>query len=318
MPRLSDGAGGTLDIAGPATLSTKADLTPNQKIAYMAAKEAFEPEAAMPDLIYNDRLGQGHITKRIPTYKRMGDAVELTEGTDYTTAYQLAETHIDITPAELGILGTVSRLLIQRQGDTEPVSLLGRQLGAGVKRRIDKRLLALFAGISKNGPGIGNSLDVSTFRHAMAYMRTDNTADFGPARGMANAVLHIEQISDLLAVLIERGTAGNIMGATGGNMPDMAVKEFYKGKEQLYSVSIWEDGNISKVDDSGPPPTKNSTGGVFYKDFAAWVQGYEDEVSEQPDHSARVTEYGAWSMMGERERVDQWAVGMTSETSAGI
>ncbi len=145
-----------------------------------SAKEAFEPAAPDPDLIESERIPTGVKQWDISTYARISDAQALTEGVDLSSVQQLQTNSLQLTPAEHGILVTLSNRLIRRQGDSSVVTVAGRQIGASLRRRMAKDVIALYDGFSKSTPGSG-ALDITHFRGAVAYLMTDNNSAYGPS-----------------------------------------------------------------------------------------------------------------------------------------
>ena len=95
------------------SLSSTSNLTNGQRIMIASAKEAFEPAAPDPDLIESERIPTGTKQWDISTYARLTDAQALTEGVDLSSVQQLATNTLQLTPAEHGILVTLSNRLIE-------------------------------------------------------------------------------------------------------------------------------------------------------------------------------------------------------------
>ena len=101
------------------SISSTSNLSSGQRIVVASAKFAFEPAAPDPDLVSNERIGQGEKQWDILTYARLADATALTEGVDLSQTQQLVTNSLSITPSEHGIITTLSKRLIRRQGDTK-------------------------------------------------------------------------------------------------------------------------------------------------------------------------------------------------------
>ena len=126
------------------SLSSTSNLTNGQRIVIASAKEAFEPAAPDPDLIESERIPTGSKQWDISTYARLTDAQALTEGVDLSSVQQLATNTLQLTPAEHGILVTLSNRLIRRQGDSSVVTVAGRQIGSSLRRRMAKDVISLY------------------------------------------------------------------------------------------------------------------------------------------------------------------------------
>ena len=191
------------------SISSTSNLSSGQKILVASAREAYEPAAPDPDLVENHRIPQGHKQWDILTYARLTSAQALTEGVDLSSSQQLVANSLSITPAEHGIIATLSRRLIRRQGDTSVVSTAGKMLAASLRRRQASDVIALYDGFSQSSPGSGQTLDIATFRGAVAYLLTDNSSSYGPAPLPLHAALHIEQISDIILDISDPGAVAS-------------------------------------------------------------------------------------------------------------
>ena len=289
------------------SLSSTSNLTNGQRIMIASAKEAFEPAAPDPDLIESERIPTGTKQWDISTYARLTDAQALTEGVDLSSVQQLATNTLQLTPAEHGILVTLSNRLIRRQGDSSVVTVAGRQIGASLRRRMAKDVIALYDGFSKSAPGATNALDITHFRCAVAYLMTDNNSSFGPAPMPVNAALHVEQISDIIADI----TATAPRGTTTGLSEDL-IQRWYRGSDRLYGVPIVHSGNIQR--DSGD----DAKGAIFASEALYMVIASDADVTEEDDNSLRAKEYGIFQEWAEGERADAHGVEIFSDAAATI
>lgn len=286
------------------SISGTSNLSSGQKIMVAAAKEAFEPAAPDPDLVDNHRIPQGHKQWDILTYARLSQAAQLTEGTDLAQSEQLVANSLSITPVEHGIIATLSKRLVRRQGDKNVVSTAGSQIGASLRRRQANDVIALYDGFSKSVVGAGNPIDITHFRGSVAYLLTDNNSSYGPAPLPVHAALHIEQISDILLDITDPGTAA---GSRPAGVGDEMRSRWFKGTDRLYGVSIFHSGNISV--DSGD----DAKGAIFAQEALVLVVANDSEATEQEDHSLRATEYGIFQEWSEGERADPHGVEVYSD-----
>ena len=291
------------------SVSSTSNLSSGQKIVVASAKEAFEPAAPDPDLVDSHRIPQGHKQWDILTYARLSQAAALTEGTDLAQSEQLVASSLSITPTEHGIIATLSKRLIRRQGDANVVSTAGSQIGASLRRRMANDIIALYDGFSKSVVGANTAIDITHFRGSVAYLLTDNDSSYGPAPLPLHAALHIEQISDILLDISDPGTAAGSRPEGFGN--DM-LQRWWKGKDRLYGVSIFHSGNIS-LDSSD-----DVKGALFAKEALALVMANDSEATEQPDHSLRAVEYGIFQEWSEGERADPHGVEVYSDAAATV
>ena len=289
------------------SLSSTSNLSNGQRILIAAAVDAFEPAAPNPDLIRSERIPQGTKQWDINTYARLSSASALTEGVDLSQSQQLAVNTLQITPAEHGIIATVSKPLIRRQGDKAVLPGVGAMLAASLRRRQDLAVIALYDGFSKSTPGAGTAIDITHFRGAAAYLGTDNDSDYGPAPMPYYASLHIEQISDLIVDLTDTAPRGTTTGLT-----DDIIQRWWPAADRLYGVQVFHGGNITR--DS----SDDSKGAIFNPDALVMVMASEAEATEQTDESARMIELGVFQEWSEGERADAHGVEIYSDAAATI
>ena len=287
------------------SISSTSNLSSGQKILVASAREAYEPAAPDPDLVENHRIPQGHKQWDILTYARLTSAQALTEGVDLSSSQQLVANSLSITPAEHGIIATLSRRLIRRQGDTSVVSTAGKMLAASLRRRQASDVIALYDGFSQSSPGSGQTLDIATFRGAVAYLLTDNSSSYGPAPLPLHAALHIEQISD---IILDISDPGAVASARFGLSAEM-MQRWWKGSDRLYGVQVFHSGNIERS-------SNDSKGGLFAKEALAMVMANNADSTEQEDHSLPATEYGIFQEWGEGERADVHGVEIYSNSAS--
>ena len=130
------------------SVSGTSNLSSGQKIVVAAAKTAFEPAAPDPDLVSNERIGQGEKQWDILTYARLSDANALTEGVDLAQSEQLVTASTSITPSEHGIIATLSNRLVRRQGDANVVATTGTMIGESLRRQW-RRMLLTYTTVSR-------------------------------------------------------------------------------------------------------------------------------------------------------------------------
>ena len=288
------------------SLSSTNDLSNGQKILVAGAKIAFEPAAPDPDLVSNQRIPQGHKQWVVLTYARFSDANALTEGVALAQSEQLVAVAISITPSEHGIIATLSKRLIRRQGDTNVVSTAGAMIANSLRRRMAKDVIALYDGFSKSTPGSGTALDITHFRGANAYLMTDNDSGYGPAQPPFNAAMHIEQISDIILDITDSSPRGTTTGVTG----DMLAR-WWRSRDRLYGVEVFHSGNIER---SG----NDAKGAIFAQDALHLVMANDMDATEEDDNSLRAIEYGIFQEWSELERADPHGVEVFSDAAATI
>ena len=292
------------------SLSSTSNMSSGQKILVASAMVASEPAAPDPDLIDNERIPQGHKQWDVLTYARLTQASALTEGVDLSLPQQLVTNSLSITPSEHGVICTLSKRLIRRQGDSNVISTTGELIANSLRRRQSNDVSALYDGFSKSTPGTGTSVDITTFRGSVAYLMTDNSSSYGPAPMPIRAALHIEQISDIILDISDPGTAAGNRPAGFG---DDLLQRWWKGTDRLYGVQVFHSGNI-QVSSNDAKGAMFSPGALFM----VTAEGSNDDVVEETDMSARLVEYGIFQEWGEAERADTWGVEVYSNAAATV
>jgi hypothetical protein len=289
------------------SISSTSNLSSGQKTFIASAREAFEPAAPDPDLVESQRIAAGFKQWDVLTMARLTSASALSEGVDLTSAQQLVANSLSITPSEHGIIATLSKRLIRRQGDQNVVSTAGRLCANSLRRRQALDVIALYDGFSKSVVGAGNALDITSFRGSVAYLLTDNSSSYGPAPLPLHAALHIEQISDIMLDLTDTAPRGTTTGMT-----EELLQRWYKSSDRLYGVQVFHSGNITR--DSG----NDSKGAIFAKEALVMVMATDAEVTEEDDNSLRAIEYGCFQEWGEGERADAHGVEVYSDSEATV
>ena len=289
------------------SISSTSNLSSGQKTFIASAREAFEPAAPDPDLVESQRIAAGFKQWDVLTMARLTSASALTEGVDLTSAQQLVANSLSITPSEHGIIATLSKRLIRRQGDQNVVSTAGRLCANSLRRRQALDVIALYDGFSKSVVGAGNAMDVTTFRGSVAYLLTDNSSSYGPAPVPLHAALHIEQISDIILDITDTAPRGTTSGFT-----DDMLQRWWRGRDRLYGVEVFHSGNITR------DGSDDSKGALFSKEALVMVMANDAEVTEEDDNSLRAIEYGCFQEWGEGERADAHGVEVYSDTAATV
>lgn len=291
------------------SVSSTSNLSSGQKIVVANAKVAYEPAAPDPDLVENHRIPQGHKQWDILTYARLDQASALTEGVDLAQTQQLKADSLSITPTEHGVIATLSKRLIRRQGDKSVMSTTGTLIANSLRRRQANDVIALYDGFSKTTVGANTQLDITHFRGSVAYLLTDNDSSYGPAPMPLHAALHIEQISDIILDVSDPGTAA---GGRPAGFGDELLSRWWRGNDRLYGIPIFHSGLISRDSDG------DSKGAIFAKEALVLVMANTADVTEETDESLRAVEIGIFQEWSEGERADPHGVEVYSDTSATV
>ena len=268
---------------------------------------AFEPAAPDPDLVENERIPIGHKTWNVETFARLAQATALTEGVDLAEVQQLVTATLAITPSEHGMISTLSKRLIRRQGDTPIISTRAKLMAISLRIRLANDIIALYDTLTKSIVGAGSPLDVTYFRGAVGYLLTDNAAAYGPAPLPLVAALHIEGISDIIVDITDPGA---VISSRFGWSAEM-MQRWWKTRDRLYGVECFHSGNIAR---SG----SDAKGSIFSKSAFELVFANEAEVTEEADNSHRLIEYGIFQEWGEGLRADPYGVEVFHDAAATV
>ena len=297
------------------TISSTSNLSTGQKIVVAAAKSAFELASPSPDLVENERIPQGVKQWDNLVYARLQMAQALTEGVDLAENAQLVANSTSITPSEHGMIVSLSKRLIRRQGDANVVGVAAKNLATSLRIRQASDVIAIYDTFTKNIAQANSPLDITYFRGGVAYLLTDNaraddqSSTYGAAPMPLNSALHIEQISDIILDVSDPGTAaGNRPTGWGEEM----LQRWWRGSARLYGVRLFNDQVILR-DTSG-----DSKGAILNAGAIKLVMANNADATEEPDNSARITEYGIFQEWGEALQIDPHGIEVYSDTAATI
>lgn len=239
----------------------------------------------------------------------------LTEGVDLAAPEQLAVKITTTNPAEQGVIVFVSDKL-QRESSYPIDRVVAKVLADAATKKIDDGGITQMDSFAKSTPGASSTLDLTQFRGAMAYLSTDNDTAYGPAPMPRVAVLHPEQISDIV-LAIGTPVTGNVVVE---GWSEEIVQHWLRGRDKAYGVSIFEDGNISRdansdakgaifaaTRESNPPD-----GAIYY------ATEKEPRAESQRDMSLRGDEVGTFWDDQWGEMVDPWGVEIFSDAGSTI
>lgn len=298
-------------MANGLSLASTSNMATGQKILIPAANVAMEPDSPSVDLVLNDEMPQGHKQRDVLTYARIAQATALTEGVDDSQVEQIVSAALTVTPSEHGVIMTLSKRLVTRQADSNIVAAAGTLMGQSIAIRRDNDIVALYDTYTKSIIGASLPMDITHFRGACAYLLTDNSSSYGPAPKPFSAVLHIEQISDIIADLTDPGT---VVSSRFGLSAEM-LQRWWEGRDRLYGVEVFHDGNIAR-DSNGDAKgaIMNGKSSLVYVHAAGWSEA----IVQEPDISLRATEYGIFDSWGEGLRADPHGVEVFSDAAATV
>ena len=294
-----------ITISSSAAISA---LSNGQKIMLDEAKRAMEPSAPEPEMVTSVRMPAGSKQYDVLTYARLADAVALTEGVDLGDVQQLAANYLTINPNEHGVIVTLSKRAMDRQPESLQ-AMAGSMQGVSMRARQAKDIDALFDGFSKSVGGASTTLDITYFRGSVAYLRTDNDTEFGPAPFPVLSGLHPEGISDLIADLTDTAPRGTTTGFT-----EDLLQRWWRGSDRSYGVMVFDLPYLSRTADSD----ESFKGTIMSQEALVMVLESEEDTATEIDISHRLTEYGLFKAWGEGERADPHGVEMFFQGKASV
>ena len=257
-------------------LTTSATL--DDLFANIIAQARFtaEEQSLMAGLVTRyDIAGQAGKTIQVPKYPAIA-AIDLTEGTD-----------MDST--------TVSTTSVEITGAGNPAAELGTVLGSSIATKMDKDLIALFAGFSAQFGTTGAGMTADSLFQAVATLRAAN------ATGALSAV-----ISPIQAYQLKGDLTNTFQNPAGGDAQNIAMVNSYVGT--LAGVTIYESSNI---DGTGT----DAQGCVFAPEAMALAMKRDFVIENQRDASLRAWELNATAVYGCGELDNAFGAGVISKAA---
>ena len=289
---------------------TKADssnFSNAQRIMLSAMRYTNEFKAVTKALVDNIPLPKGHKNVTVNKYGTV-TASALTDGADLIDSAAITNTTLTITPSEVGVKAIVTLKLVRQNIDNVYAST-GRILGNAMAKKQEQDIQANFDNFSKSTPGAGQAMTLAALLGAYSYIETGGTTDEPPDdMNQTVAVLHPEQIADLVAVI--QGTVGTYPVPAG--ISEQLVKNHMRAREPIYGIPIFSSGYLTR--DSG----NDAKGAVFNKRALIYVESQSIESFEEFDASLRGWENVFVADYAEGEYKDEWGVEIYSDALARI
>ena len=297
------------------TLSSSSSFASTAKTVIAAHIYARANNAVMTNVVKPYLQPQGSAVTNFGTVARVA-ASALTEGVDLSAPEQLAVKITSTNPTEKGVIVFITYKL-QRESSYPIDGIVARVLADAGKKKIDDDGITQVDSFAKSVPGASSTLDITHFRGAMAYMSTDNDTAYGPAPMPRVAVLHPEQISDIVLSLGTPAT-GNV--EFSGGWSQEIVQNWLRGRDKVYGTAVFEDGGITR------DATSDAKGAVFAATTQAnppngalyYATEKEPRVQSESDMSLRGDEVGSFWDDQWGEMVDPWGVELFSDAGATI
>ena len=240
-----------------------------------------------------DISGEAGKVVQVPVYGET-TASALTEGTDMSST-AISTTSKSITVSEAGVQAMLTDMAAKTaMGDV--AGDLGRILGESVAKKMDKDLIALFAGFSAGQGTAAQEITVADIFKAAAVLSANN------ATGTPSAVIHPYQAYQLKSNLTNAFANPN-----GGDMQNEAMRSGYVGT--IAGVNIYESANIV-VDGSG-----DAIGALFTPAALGLAIKWDINIEPQRDASMRGWELNATACFGVGELVDTYGQSLTFDAA---
>lgn len=324
-------------MAGPTTKTSVADSLPDTFIAEVRTKVQEGP--VMRNLVNNVTLPMGEGGQWEMTELSRATAVALTDGVDMSSADEITDATLQITPTEFGaqvIITDLARDQITKR--TDLVRQVGRILGNAMVTKEDVDLLTQLDSFSVALGAAGVSLTLGHILAASAAIRAGGQASGaitagtqepapGPYFGVfSDNQLHTvvkefvwgqnfgitaatdETFVSLPANTIDTGTAA-VAGVNAQVTDNRALREAYVGK--VGQAMVFADNNLGK------DASDDAKGGVFSKEAIVQVH-FRGGPKMEPhrDPSLRGTEYNIVMVKGVGEWKDAWGREMLFDGAA--
>lgn len=297
------------------TISSSSSFTSTARTIVAAHMVARANNAVMTTMVKPYTQPKGSAVTNFGVVSR-ATASALTEGVDLSAPQQLAVKITSTNPTEKGVIVFVSDKL-QRESAYPIERVVGRILSDAAMKKIDDDGLSQLQSFGQSTPGATNTLDIAHFRGAMAYLGTDNDSNYGPAPMPRVAVLHPEQISDIMLELSD--PASRVVPFESG-LGVKVLQNYLRGFTKVYGVSVFEDGNISL--DSGDDAKGAIFAATTQTDPPNGALYYATEKEPRPeserDMSLRGDEIGSFWDDQWGEMVDPWGVEIFSDAATTI
>jgi N4-gp56 family major capsid protein len=234
-------------------------------------------------------------TITVPRYP-VQSAAAVNEGTDLTNT-SITTDGATLTVSEVGIMTTVTDFA-RMVSASNVIADVGRVIGEAVAKKMDKDLLALFAGFGTDVGGASTAMSAALVAKAVATLR----ANAVPGDEIF-CVLHPYVAYDLKANL-----TNTFANPNAGLIQNEAMASGYVGT--LFGVPVFESSNIADTGTAG-----DYTGAVFHRNALGLAMLQDIRIETQRDASLRADEVVATAVYGVGELYDTYGVKITADSS---
>lgn len=287
-------------------ITTATDLANMQRIIIAEARFREMHTGVMRGVVERFTLPKGAKSIYVNRYTS-ATANALTDGVDMADSHTLDYSNVELTTSEVGLKVIVTDKLIRQNAD-DVIRSSGKILGDAMGTKFDVDLLALFDGFSLDTvPGTGQPVEMEDLAKCVAELRANSLSNGGPAPDPISCVLHPYGIYDIVSELTT-GVWGALQIPHG--LTEDVVKGYFRGKDKLWGIPIFEDGNIT-IDS-----TPNAIGGLFSKFALCYCMSKEWDVERERDASLRAWELVIVADYGVKELVDRWGCELKHDATA--
>ena len=244
-----------------------------QNIVIAACRYTADSATPNQNLIEKFILGKGEKRLDIPKVGQVTFA-SLTDGVDMTDEADIGLTTVSLSTAEVGAKFVLTDKLIH-QFNEDVFKVIGRQLGDGMARKIDKDIIALYSGFSTGLGKASATLGLTQASACCVRAATDNYP-------MPVSFVHHPNAIGTLARSAAAIGSTYYIGILQGLSEDL-LRNFFK--IQINGVNFFWDSNIAVI--SG---ATSGYGAIFSKSALAMLTGWAPRVERERDASLRGTE----------------------------
>ena len=281
----------------PIQTATTGQLADAQRIVIEQIRFTAEHSAPVINLVEKLRLGKGEKTVTVPKVGQF-TASDLTDGVDMVDTQDIGMTTTSLTTAEVGLKAILTDKLV-RQENEDMFRVIGRQMGDAMARKKDTDLIGLFAAFN-GGTDLGVSGAALTLENLSACI------DFAKANKFPAPVYVVHHPSALFRLALNSTIIPSLTQGLPNGLDEALLRDFYK--YVVNQVAVFEDGNIV----SGVA----STGAIFSKNAAAFLESVGYDGRQQRDESLRATEQIVLADYGVFELDDGYGAPMVYTSAA--
>lgn len=285
--------------SGTTTTAALADSLPT---LIASARIVRENEGVMPQLVENQKLGEGvGLTWNEISLAQL-TAQSISETTKLDNPQQISDTLFSVTPTSIGIETLITKRVAARISKNA-FAKIGGLVQNAMQRKKDEDGLTALDGFSNSYPGSGSTTLTSGHIQAAKAIITGNATE--PGNPPYRCVLHGYQLYDIEDEI----TAGIGTYVVDEGLTARVFKEGFRG--MVAGCQLYEDGNISI---SG----NEAKGGVFAQEALVLVQGRAPVVytKDRPEIGAGATSLYHYDEYAYGERADHWGVEIYSDATA--